>query len=229
MNKNGRDWLSLAMRYRRAISISGLIVLVALVGGIRFASSRHQSRKADFLKAAAYYAQIEGDLRTHGEALAQLQTIMARHEELHAKYDGQLAQNLLSHNQSELAEGYSQAVVQRLGDRCDFGSQFTKGTFLISERRYLDALRESIALKLALENEQREDLQGLYLYNLLRIAMLQEEAGTKESELAAWGELRKNLQERAETTSYNQLLQNFRKGNVSLLDYIDERIASLDA
>jgi len=225
-----RKFLSLLLKHRRWITASLLVVLFVTMVTLRIGASRHQSRCDDFLRAASYFSQLRTDGGNHDELLAQLQGIMARHDELHARYDGELAQSLLSHNRSHVAEGYAHSIAERIGQRYDFAAQFTKGTFLISEREYLEALRESIALKLALENEQREDLQTLYAYNLLRIAMLQQEAGTEEGELAAWEELRHNLPQDLEggaRTGYYHLVQNFRKGNVSLIDYINERVDSL--
>lgn len=225
-------WLDFLLRYRRWITVSVVVVVFVTMVVLRIAANHHQVRRSDFLQAATYFSQLKTDGGNHEEILAQLQAIMARHEELHARYDGELAQSLLSHNKSHVAEGYSYSIAERLGTRYDFAALFTKATFLISDGLYLDALRESIALKLALENEQREDLQTLYAYNLLRIAMLQQEAGTEEAELEAWQELRHNLPEQIDgdgkRDGYYHLVQNFRKGNVSLIDYINERIASLE-
>jgi hypothetical protein len=229
-NPEEGKWSLLLLRYRRWITVGLALLAITTLFLVRYSSNRQRACRSDFLTASHYFSQIEVDGVNHDEALAQLQSIIARREELHAKYDGALAQNLLSHNKSHVAEGYAYSISSRVGDRCPMVAQFTKSTFLISEENYQDALKESISLKLALENEQREDLQTLYAYNLLRIAMLQQEAGTPEAELMAWQELLRQLPADLEEESeggYRDLVHNFRKGNISLIDYINERIESL--
>ncbi|MBI2810774.1 MAG: hypothetical protein HYX67_08110, partial [Candidatus Melainabacteria bacterium] len=71
----------------------------------------------------------------------------------------------------------------------------------------------------------------LYAYNLVRIAALERELGSKDGELKAWEELERNAGwndrpanlKTYDPEAYALLEQNFTRGDVSLADFIAQR------
>src|SRR5580700_10398436 len=118
-------------------------------------------------------------------------------------------------------------------------ARFSQNTLTISQGKYAQALEEAKSLKTDLEKddafwEGRDKFVRsgtiLYAYNLLRIATLEKELGSKEGELKAWEELVQHAGWKGEPVNmkmydpdaYALLKQNFSQGDVSLLDYIEQ-------
>lgn len=216
------------MRHRRSLSFGAVALALLLLFAVRYSSSMQSNNQEDYLNAARYFSQTCGEGIDREEALTQLQAIMARHQELHAKYDGDLAQSLLNHDKSCVAKGYAYSIMTRVGQEHPYANRFTEATFLIAEGSYQKALELARALKSELEErELTEKFETLYAYNLLRIAMLTQEIGSAQEEILAWDELYRKLPqsgaEDGERSAYRQLMQNFHRGSISLIDYIEAR------
>lgn len=226
---NRSKWLGFLIRRRRALSYGTAALILLLLFGLRYSSAMQSNSQEDYLKAARYFSQTCGEGSDREEALTQLQAIMVRHQELHAKYDGALAQSLLNHDKSGVAKGYAYSIATRTNEECLHAKTFTDATFFISEGAYRKALETSLKLKADLEQQglAERKLETLYAYNLLRIAFLFQEVGSAEEEIAAWDELDRHLPkqgaEDGERSAYRQLADNFHRGSITLVDYINAR------
>lgn len=209
----------------------GIAVVVTLVVSGRLLGWFRSDAQVDYV--AAHLAYDKWDV-------VKLEKIIKRHPELHAKYDAPMAQKLLSSSTSGLASGYAAATLKRVGDSSPYYTQFAKATLMIVEGKLAEALLGAKQLKETMEGDQafwensgKTVRHGslLFAYNLLRIAMLEKAAGSPQGELLAWGEFEKFGNEPSSQTydpeAYLLLQQNFQKQNVSLLDYIHYRKASL--
>ncbi len=191
----------------------------------------------DYLAADIAYNHWEGD---RNEQLVKLQKLIRKHPELHAKYDGAIAQKLLSSSEKGLATSYGRATLKRIGDFSPYYKDFSTCSLMIADQKLEEALREAKALKASMDSddrfwERKSTLVRhgciLYAYNLLRIAMLEKLAGTSKGELEAWAEMKKNAgwqgtQPTSRTydpEAYLLLEQNFKSQEISLLDYIKYR------
>jgi hypothetical protein len=177
--------------------------------------------------------------------LNKLEQPLKSHPELEAKFGTHIAQRLLGLGQGDKANPYANAALNRSKELTSpYYSRFSQNTLRISQGKYAEALQEAKRLKEELEGddlfwEGRDPLirSGtiLYAYNLLRIASLEGELGYKEGELKAWEELAQNAgwqgqqvnNKTYDPEAYRLLVQNFTQGDISLLDFIEERKKTL--
>lgn len=238
------QWL---MRNSKAI-LSTLLILAALILIFaRISSGGNKKAESDYFNAennyAIYARGIKGntDPAIRKEALEKLRLILDRRPDLHAKYDGLLAQALLIQGDPELASLYENRALKRTeADHLSYYANYAKNTLLIGNQHYAEALKNSILLKeeilknavLAREHpEQKMFGDLLFAYNLLRIAMLQNAIGSKEGELVAWKEFKgyagltadRPSEGLIEESAFGILLDHFQEGKVSLMNYIDYR------
>jgi len=231
------DWFT---EHRSVVATGAVCVLALLLGASRFMGWIGADAQVDFVAADLTYNNWKGGL----DVLAKLEKLIRRHPELHAKYDGAIAQKLLSSSEKGLASSYASANLRRIEDFSPHYPQYTKGTLMIADGRLADALHAAKQLKADLEKdtpfwEKRSAVIAhgavLYAYNLLRIAMLEGSAGSPEGELAAWNELKMNAgwlgtEPQAKTydpEAYALIQKNFQRQNVSLLDFIEHREEAL--
>jgi hypothetical protein len=218
------------------MTVAGIGAVLA-VGLIAVSKWMKGDAQVDYLTAEMAYHHWEGD---RSEQFTKLQKIIRKHPELHAKYDGAIAQKLLSTSESGLATSYGKATLKRMGDFSPYYKEFSACSLMIADRKWAEALKNSKALKASMDSddgfwEKKSDLVRhgciLYGYNLLRIAMLEKTAGTPKGELEAWHELKVNAGwHGAEPTSrtydpeaYLLIQGNFQNQEISLLDYIKYR------
>lgn len=234
------DWLS--RNGKNAIYI--LLGLIALFLVVYRLSSRNTSQtEKDYLQAANEFAQFESnkltDPSSNAEALDRLNAIMSSHPELHAAYDGAIAQTLLNRGQATEAKPFALATLKRTqSDNLPLYNDFASTTLLISDQQYKEALEKSQALKqkmlddLGQTNNQSDLAFGdmLFAFNLFRIAMLQQQIGDGKAELQTWQEWKRyaGLDKAKEPNKISQaafrtLIQQLAIGSIALPDYISYR------
>lgn len=210
-------------------------ICIALLAIYQFGRFERKSPQA-YLEANAMYAKWQDP-----QAFNKLEKLVSLHPELQTKFGGLIAQRLLSIGETKRATAYMTAVLERAqGLISPYYAQFSETTLLIAENKLTIALEESKQLKSDLEKEaslweQMESQQRsgglLYAYNLIRIAALERELGSKEGERAAWDELMCNAgwskvevpTKTYDPKAYETLARNFQSGSFSLLDYIKQR------
>ncbi len=191
----------------------------------------------DYLAAEKTFNEWSGD---RNEKLIKLQKILKHHPELHAKYDGRIAQKLLLSSQQGLAASFSKATQKRIGEFSPYYMQFSNCSLLIGEKKFDEALSQSKALKQSLDQDEAfwktksevvKHGAVLYGYNLLRIAFLEQMVGNAAGELAAWKEFKREAgwleseppTKQLDPESFSMIGQSFQKNDVSLKDFIQYR------
>ncbi len=170
--------------------------LVLLVMGLIFYTASKKTRaEKDFAQAKIAYSK--GD---------DLSYYLKRYPELMGKYGAEL-------KQKKVALGKS--VVSDLKDGSFFAS-YAKTTETITAKKYRVALDEALALKEKLQPTE-EYGNTLAAFNLFRIATLCREIGDLDGEKRALQELK--------DTGKVSLLPHIQDQQVSLIDYINERLA----
>lgn len=232
------DWIS---EHSKTILFSFLSLFVLSFCLFQLMGKFSSGSKSDYLEAQnAFSVWSEGE-ESDPKALKNLEKPLSRHPELQAKFGNHIAQRLLSLGEAKKADGYISAALKRTRElTTPYYSRFTDNTLAISHGKFEPALEEAKRLKADLEQddafwEGRDKFVKsgtiLYAYNLLRIAALERQVGSKEGELKAWEELVKNAgwKERPvnmkmyDPEAYALLAQNFTQGDVSLLDFIEQR------
>lgn len=224
-------------RHGKTLLAAFLGVIVLLFAVYRVSSNSTAKAEADYFEAAKQFALFQkGDDK---EAFAKLQATLAHRPELHPKYDGQIAQTLLNRGDAQAAEEYASLVFARVrNDQVPYYEEFASITLLISQGDYPNALKRSQELKQKLLKDATASGQArafgdtLFAYNLLRVALLEQKAGTPQGEKAAWDEW--NTYSQASTNSasiraasFYTLDSLFGEGPLTLNSYIKSREKAL--
>jgi hypothetical protein len=175
-------------------------------------------------------------------AFDHLTALLKKYPELHAKYDGPMAQILLEQGKVQEAAPFITNTLQRtLPDNLTYFTQYSRTTMTIENQDYKKALDEAQDLTQKLidssnaSNKKVDEI--LYAYNLLRIAFLSQQVGDMGREMATWHAFM-NTQPKAESNVSIQpvdqgvrdlVIQPFTEGKISLLDYIQQRKKFLKA
>lgn len=210
-----------------------VLALIALIFiAYRFSSHQSASLGADYQNAANRYAQIQTakDPQKRAQALQDLHAILLSHPEFNANYQGDLAQLLLVESDVTEALPLAKETIARVsGDDISLYLDYANTSLLIEQKKYETALTAAVALK---ESVKENDL--LNALNLVRIALLQQELGNQEGELAAWKEWKQFAGWKGTAPEIKTLdpkiyfvVQNYYgQGGLSLANYIDSRIGT---
>jgi hypothetical protein len=219
-----------------ALTIAIVLFLLFFLGKRFMGSDR-----SDYLKADAAFSTWVAQEKHDPGLFKQLSDPLVRYPELGAKFGTLIAQRLLTLGETKLAHEYAQAALARtkaLLSPCH--SLFSQNTLIISQGKFKEALEAAYHLKSimaedsALWANDKYPLRSgrvLYAYNLIRIASLEREAGTKEGEIAAWEEVmrcagwgaRPPHPKTYDPEAFKTISQNFQSGEVSLWEYIQQR------
>lgn len=258
LNKMEFAHLSEDNRFIQWISQHGLNVLYGLLAVIAIVVIGYRLLYGGGSKGESDYYNAENDYQVFAknvasgstveakEQLTKLQAIIQDHPELHAKYDGLLAQGLLNLGDVAEAQPYAARTLERTrDDKLPFYSDYASTTLLIAQQNFSDALKKAEELKqkmldnaAAAGNDagKRDFGDILFAFNMLRIAMLEQQIGDKQGELQSWQELKRYAKWSGEAPSsainplaFQILLNHFEEGKVSLLNYIDAREKVLKA
>ncbi|WP_075883718.1 tetratricopeptide repeat protein [Candidatus Protochlamydia sp. W-9] len=190
------DWvdhpLILWISDRKHFFLWGLLGLfAALLFIYRFLSLQTLNAENDFIQAANAFQQIEQNTsssdikKTH---IQELLAIMARHPELHAKYDGVLAQYFIIQNQPSEAKQLAKSTFERVKpDQLNLYVNYAKTSLLISEGSYKEALMQANDLQKQLSLIPENVV--LSVYNLIRLALLHEQLNQASEAVAIWDQL----------------------------------------
>ena len=216
IHKSTADWIRQHMNIVIAAGI-------ALCGAISWSLYQWKSgSSSDYLVAENIFNAWTGG---RNEKLIKLQKILKHHPELHAKYDGRIAQKLLLSSEQGLSVSFVRASQKRMGELSPYHTRFTNCSLLIGEKKFQEALAHASELNTALKQDENYRRTILHGYNLIRIAFLKQITGDIEGELAAWSEFKKDI----DSEPFRMICQNFQKNDVSLTDFIQYRETTLSA
>lgn len=212
----------------KSIFIWGFITLLLfLIAGSRFASMRTLKAEGDFFQAQTAFSQFQKESFASDNTLAtseldQLEGIMQRHPEIQPKYQGALAQTLLISGNVPQAQKFANDIFKRTKpDSLQHYHDYSKASLLIAAGSISEALTQAQQLKSALEQAGEEANPTLYIFNLIRLAMLYQQTNQPREELKTWEELQHQSATRLDAVvAANKALKI---GQSSLNQYIDQR------
>lgn len=222
MNHPAVDWLAA----HKNLLLWGFLAFVASIFFIyRWTSLSSQNNEKEYYRAETLFKEFQKtDLTADPAAVISffdpLNAILQSHPELKPKYEGSLAQTFLIMNQLPQAELFSKDIFKRTqSDSLQLYENYSQNSLTIAQGNLDQALKEATLLKTALAQNQEASHSLLYLLNLIRLGLLNEQLGLKQEELKVWDE----LQNKAGSDSYHILTQGLAIGKASFDDYIDER------
>ncbi|MGR3973853.1 MAG: hypothetical protein QRY72_04735 [Candidatus Rhabdochlamydia sp.] len=159
-------------------------------------------------------------------------SLLKKHPELEAKYGRKMTQKLLNHFEVSNPFEALAKISTPFSPRCSHPS------FLIKQKKFAEALHESLQLQQMLDQEDElyDDPKCLlYADNLLRICFLHQQLSHKDQERSSWHEFKRymrwvseeNWPTHIDDVSYRTLMQHFQKEDISLKDYVLYREAIL--
>ena len=215
LSDDDSPWIEWMSKNGKAVGYTILIFLAIFFLIFRFSTGKQGKAEKDYFNAANEYAAFQNT--GNPEVLAKLSAILDRRPELHAQYDGLIAQKLLNLGQISDASEYAQKSFKRISvDNLPLYQKFAATSLTISDKKYPEALEQALALKQSLKDQAADNY--LISFNLLRIAMLYEKLGQKPEELKAWNEFTSFL-----TDTSTPLVKPLTFGKLSLADYIEHR------
>lgn len=220
-----------------------VLMFLAFIGLVlilyRFIEGNTVQSETDYLAAERdflVFQNREADNESQANAFSRLEKIMDQHPDLHAKYDGLIAQTLLIRNQTTEAKKYEEIALARIeSDHLPDYTDYAKTTLLINEQQYPEALKQAASLKhkilerAATAKDHHSNNSILFALNLLRIAILQQQLGLDKEELSTWQEWKAYakpvslVENNIDPNGFRNILSLFEEGNVSLLSYIEAR------
>jgi hypothetical protein len=214
--------------------------ILLFILGYKLANGASNQSEMDYVQAQNEFNrfQTSEERDAQEDSFQKLVAVMDRHPELHAKYDGLIAQTLLNRSQTADAKKFASSALERTKSENEpFYTDFAQTTLLIAEEKYADALQRAQALQqkmLPLVSQEKNYGGLLYADNLVRIGMLQQQLGDKKGELQTWQEWKKLAGLSKESAGSQVDPLNFRaidslysEGKISFLQYIEFREKSL--
>jgi hypothetical protein len=226
------QWLVENSKYL-PIAFGILLISIALI--FKFTSSRASKAETNYLLAENYFEILTRSLQNEGgseETLAtldKLTNVTNAYPELHSRYDGLIAQVLLAMEKNKEAKIFAERTLARTAkDHTPLHIAFSKITLLIGDGSYNQALADSKELQKILENPGNylNNFANLFAYNILRIAMLEQKAGTPTGEKEAWQEWKKYSVQTDNPVleqAFINLNTQLKEGEFSLDQYINAR------
>jgi hypothetical protein len=234
------QWISQYGRYL-FLAVIGFITLLLVV--YRMISGGSGNAERDYLAADDAFALFarpapaDVDSAASKDALAQLQTLLNRYPELHAKYDGLIAQTLIYRGQQNEAAQFAALTLNRTADEnSPFYTDYSQNTLLIGSKHYSDALARAQSLQQKMldgvkQGQARAFGDTLFAFNLVRIGMLQQQLGLKKEELQTWQEWKGYLNHTSSpatlglisSSAFQKQVEQFTENKISLLSYIEAR------
>lgn len=220
------DWISSNKKIIIGVLV-GLFLL--LIASYRYLSQKDVNAEINFLKAETLFTQFQENNFSNPELarekLKELDELFKKHPDLQVKYDGALAQSLLLSNQIPQSSSFMKAIFNRVQpDHLEFYQQYSQNSLIIGGGDFTKALQDAQELRKTIESSNSVGSYPiLYLFNLIRIAVLQDQLGQKQEEIHVWKLIETHL------ASYpNDLVnQAFKVGNTSLEKYMKTRKAAI--
>lgn len=181
----------------------------------RLLNKSDSQNKQDFATVNQIFEQFQKGQYLSSASIEIAENILARHPELHPKYDAMLALTFLS--QAETTEGlkYAQSLTKQVDSELPmFYKNYAQTSLLISSENYSEAFTRSLALQEELkENSGYPTLDAM---NTLRILFLADRLGDRTHKDASWQKLQHH-------PAYPTIQTLFHEGTLSLADYVSKK------
>ncbi len=221
------EWL---MNNKKIFIWGFLGLFVLLIAASRFATIRTLNAENDFFQAQAAFAEVQKEILPYENQAAstnleELEAIMLRHPEIQPKYEGSLAQTLFITGNVPKAEKFANDIFKRTQpDYLQLYQDYSRTSLLIANGNYEEALTQAQQLKASLDQPDANGNPILYIYNLIRLAILYKETEQPKEELKTWEEFQNQPIRLEAVAAANKVLKI---GQASLNQYIEQRKKTL--
>lgn len=159
-----------------------IICFLCIIPAILFIDRSNTSKKQQKIKDFVVMRQIaENCVKGEPlsvESLKDMEKLLKKHPQLHAKYDHLLTLCLFQQENTSKSLVYGNAALKRVAAMAPSMYQdFSKTSLLITQKKYQEALDQALAL----ENRLNSEDSVLRAFNLVRIASLSKELNQTSS------------------------------------------------
>jgi len=228
-----QHWEAFLTKHGKNCLYAILCIVVVVVVGSRFSSWQQTSKTRDFVSAEAHFTAILSDNApdtplTANPSFDKLEEIMARHPELHDKYDNALAHALLKDPLCGEIQDKVDAALKRSEQLLktpplDLYRDYTETSVLINDGQFEAALVKALSLQhTATDLSEKPDT--LLAFNALRIASLYQQLGRVQEEQQTWQQVKEEISSKSKDSGYDALAEHLQEGHVSLSQYIQARV-----
>ncbi len=180
----------------------------------RFFSANHIQSQQDFLIGNQIFERFQKGEPLAVESIETTEKILARHPELHPKYDPMLAMTYFAQRNPSKGLPYAKSTLEHVTKELpSHYKSFANTSLLIAEKKYPEAYEAAQSLHAQLKSNEANST--LYVMNLLRLVSLEMEMGKQQSE--AWNELHSH-------PAFASLSPIFQEGALSLEDWHSLRL-----
>jgi hypothetical protein len=156
--------------------------------------------------------------------LEQSQRLFSQSPSLKTRFQATLAQNLMAKGEWNHSVNYAEAALVDTGKiQPQLFTEFSQISLDIGQKKYKQALDRSIQLKEQLATQEAPSYSILAAYNLLRIALLQQEVGDAQSELNALSDYNRYIDSESLHGNQIALFNELKERDISFNDYITDR------
>lgn len=219
------------LNYKKHLKIIIPTFLLFLGTVALISHNKTKSDKAFLAAEMAYFNWAESSVPK------ALKKAISAHPELHQAYDGLIVQRLLSKENVKDTDIYLGKLLKRVSSAHPFYTRFSATSIKIAKGDMEAALNETIALQEEMKKSE-EFWDGrvenapygnvLFAYNTLRLAMLYDKSGDKESALICYSELKELLNDdHPHKSGFDMISSHLRQGDYTLEGYVDLKIESL--
>lgn len=220
----GADLIEWFTAHRMTILYGVIALFAGILLTYRFISSQTENSEKEFLNAKNLFEKFEQQslniqISEAEQSFKELESLLATIPNLHAKYDGQIAQLQMLNGEEEKANQIAKSLFARTYDKnLETYQDYAKASLMVTAGNYSGALQNAEELKAKLQNGENEILTA---FNLVRIAMLHQKLDHLQEEKAAWTELKQRFQ--PGTRGFAALQALLQKGNESFESYLQHR------
>lgn len=215
------EWIS---RYMKEILYGLGILAIALFFLFRFFNASQTQAENQFLQAEDLGAKLNDPFQVE-DTINTLQPLLKKHPELYQKYDGPIAQSLLLISKPQEAIPYMERNFSRVSTMESTHHQKSQEiTKLVSQNQIEQAYQKGLMLKEEMKAEASQ-FAHLYLYNLVRLAFMEQALGLKKQEAQSWQDFL-NISKKGSLIpqqTYDEFVEAWSMNGISLINYIQDR------
>jgi hypothetical protein len=206
-----------------------IIGTVSVIGGVALLIGYFLSGPNALNYASAEMAYAKWSASPHDDQLYEsMKEAIRSIPALQKKYEASIAQKLLNIDKINEALVLANQSLYRVKEEVPFHAMYAKTSLLIEQGNFQESLQQAVALKELMGSSFLTEQKAgslLYVYNLLRIACLQQELKNRPGEKAAWEELEAFL--KTDSRLAQTLVESFSDQQANLNQYIAERKKAL--
>ena len=220
-DSNAEKFIQFSQKYGKQIAAALGIFIILLVLIDRWSDSQKLAAQKDFMQSQILFQQLLSPSSNLDSIQAEVDILIAKHQELQAQFDGLLAYRLTQQKQIENITSYTDRALQRTKPLLSSPvEQFSLCSKLIANSSLEEALLHALALdKFFITNKDlQEEFSYLHSANLYRILILSHQTGDTVRVQDTWTQLRASA-------GFDKLSKTLVNGSISLTDFVKNLVS----